>query len=171
MSITLSRCALRPWRPGDELSLVRHANDPEVARNLRDLFPHPYTSRDALDWIAFATQASPSTEFAIVVDGQAVGGIGLVIQPDIFRRSAEVGFWLGRAYWGRGIVSEALVAFTDYAFRTFDVVRLYAGVIEWNVGSCRVLEKAGFTLEARLKQAITKAGRTVDEFLYAKIKD
>ena len=171
MRIRLAHCTLRPWHHGDEAAVAHHANDREVWRNLRDVFPHPYTLQDAIDWVGHASSQSPVSEFAISIDSEAVGGIGIVPQQDIFRRSAEVGFWLGRAHWGRGLATEALVAVTDYAFATFDLSRLYAGVIEWNVASCRVLEKAGYTLEARLRKAVTKDGQTVDEFLYAKVRD
>jgi RimJ/RimL family protein N-acetyltransferase len=170
MTIVLSSCTLRPWQRGDEPSLARHANDREVWRNLRDVFPYPYTMEAARDWVRHARSVSPTSDFAIVVDGAPVGGIGLVVQPDIFRRSAEVGFWVGREHWGRGLATEALSAFVEYAFTTFDLVRLYAGVIEWNAPSGRVLEKAGFSLEGRLRKAVLKDGQIADELLYALVR-
>lgn len=171
MIITLSRCTLRPWRPGDEAGLARHANDREVWRNLRDAFPHPYTIHDAREWVRHVDVQAPVTEFAIVVGGEAAGGIGFIVQSDIFRRSAEVGFWIGREHWGRGIVTEALVAVTDYAFASFDLVRMYAGVIDWNLAYSRVLEKAGYALEGRLRRAVTKDGSVADELLYGKVAE
>jgi RimJ/RimL family protein N-acetyltransferase len=170
MEIVLATCSLRPWKRGDEASLTRHANDREVWRNLRDLFPHPYTMDAARDWVRHARTISPPTDLAVVVDGAAIGGIGLVVQPDMFRRSAEIGYWLGQEYWGRGIATEAVTAFVEYAFSTFDLVRLYAGIIDWNVASGRVLEKAGFVLEGRLRKAITKDGQTADELIYALVR-
>jgi RimJ/RimL family protein N-acetyltransferase len=107
------------------------------------------------------------TSYAIVVDGEAVGGIGIVLQPDVFRRSAEIGYWLGEQYWGRGIVTEALRALTEYAFANFDLCRIYAGVFESNPASMRVLEKAGYAFEGRMKKAVTKDGKTMDDFIYA----
>jgi ribosomal-protein-alanine N-acetyltransferase len=169
MRIELSRSLLRPWQLEDAPSLVRQANNRRISQNLRDAFPHPYTVDDADRWLAVANKHDPPTNFAIVVEGAAVGGIGLVLKEDVYYRSAEVGYWLGEQYWGRGIVSEALQAVSDYAFRTFDVVRLYAGVFGWNPASARVLEKAGFSFEARLKNAITKDGRMTDELIYAKV--
>ncbi len=170
MEPRLTRCIIRSWRPGDEASLVRHANNRNVWRNLRDEFPHPYTPADAAEWIRKATGASPETAFAIAVDGAAVGGIGLRLGHDVYRRSAEIGYWLGEAYWGRGIATEAVHAMTDYGFARFDLARLWAGVFESNPASTRVLEKAGYELEARLRQSVTKDGQTMDELLYAIIR-
>ena len=143
MELKLSKSLLRSWIPGDLASLVRHANSRVIWRNLRDAFPHPYTPADAKHWIQIANPTTPITNFAIVVEGAAVGGIGLVLKDDVFRRSAEIGYWLGEEYWGRGIVTEAARAVTDYAFATFDLCRVFAGVFEWNPASMRVLEKAG----------------------------
>jgi RimJ/RimL family protein N-acetyltransferase len=122
---------------------------------------------DAEDWIRKASSDDPITSFAIEVDHAAVGGIGLVLQTDIFRRSAEIGYWLGEDYWGRGIITEAVKAFTAWGFASFDLSRIYAGVFEWNPASSRVLEKAGFEFEGRMKKAVTKEGRTGDELIYA----
>ncbi len=171
MRIELSQAVLRPWRQDDAASLVQQANNRRVAHNLRDAFPHPYTAEDATNWVAIANVAEPLRHFAIAVDGAAVGGIGLVIKDDVHRRSAEVGYWLGEAYWGRGIATEALRAISDYAFATFDLIRLFAGVFDWNPASARVLEKAGFEFEARHRRAITKGDRTGDELLYVLLRD
>ena len=170
MEIKLNKSTLRPWKRGDEESLVRHANSRRIWRNLRDAFPHPYTLADAKRWIEIANPAPPPLNFAIVVDGAAVGGIGLLLKEDVFRRSVEIGYWLGEEYWGRGIVTEAVRAVTDYAFATFDICRVYAGVFEWNPGSIRVLEKAGYEFECRLKKSVTKDGETIDELIYAMIR-
>jgi RimJ/RimL family protein N-acetyltransferase len=170
MEIELSKSTLRAWRAGDEESLVRHANSLAVWRNLRDAFPHPYTLADALHWIEVANPTGKITNFAIVVDGSAVGAIGIELKGDVFRRSAEIGYWLGEEYWGRGIVTEALRAVTDYAFATFDLCRLSAGVFEWNPGSMRVLEKAGYELECRMRKSVTKDGQTIDELIYVSLR-
>jgi ribosomal-protein-alanine N-acetyltransferase len=167
MELKLTRSTIRDWREGDEASLVRHANNRKIWQNVRDAFPHPYTTMDAEDWIRKASSDDPITSFAIEVDHAAVGGIGLVLQTDIFRRSAEIGYWLGEDYWGRGIVTEAVKAFTVWGFANFDLSRIYAGVFEWNPASSRVLEKAGFEFEGRMKKAVTKEGRTGDELIYA----
>jgi [ribosomal protein S5]-alanine N-acetyltransferase len=167
MELKLTRSTIRDWHKGDEASLVRHANNHKIWQNVRDAFPSPYTTADAEDWIDKAGSDDPITSFAIEVDGAAVGGIGVVLQGDIFRRSAEIGYWLGEEYWGRGIVTEAVKVFTEWAFANFDLCRIYAGVFEWNPASARVLEKAGFEFEGRMKKAVTKEGRTGDELIYA----
>src|SRR5688500_12648936 len=110
--INLGSCVLRPWRAEDADSLCRHANDRQLWLNLRDRFPHPYTRADAENWIEFAGPANPLTNFAIEVDGEAAGGIGLILHGDIERTSAEIGYWLGRQHWGRGIMSAAVAAIT-----------------------------------------------------------
>lgn len=164
-------CILRPWRAGDEPSLVRHANNRKIWRNLRDLFPHPYTSEDARRWIALCLDApEPPTNLAIAVEGEAAGGIGLVRQTDVARHTAEVGYWLGESLWGRGIATEALKLMVEYAFNTFDLVRLEAGVFEWNPASARVLEKAGFNFECRHRKAVFKDGEFIDRFLFARVR-
>jgi RimJ/RimL family protein N-acetyltransferase len=169
--ITLTSATLRPWRPGDAGSLVRHANNREVSRNLRDSFPFPYTEADAHAWLSGRVGEAPPLNLAIEVDGEAAGGIGVHTQDDVFRRSAEIGYWLGQAHWDRGIMTEAVVAMSDYAFATLDIVRLFAGVFSSNPASARVLEKAGYQLEGRLRAAVTKDGETLDQLLYALVRE
>jgi RimJ/RimL family protein N-acetyltransferase len=166
MEIALAACVLRGWRASDESTLAHHANNPNVADNLRDIFPQPYSPADARHWIKRNAGVSPQTQFAIVVDGAAVGGIGVTILTDIFRRSAEIGYWLGEKYWGQGIMSEAVPAVTRYAFETFDLARVFAYVFASNPASARVLEKAGFALEGRLRNHVTKNAVTMDELVY-----
>jgi ribosomal-protein-alanine N-acetyltransferase len=170
MELKLSRSTIRNWRRGDEESVVRHANNHKIWRNLRDMFPHPYTRADADRWIEKESSLPLSTNYAIDVGGEAVGAIGLILYDDVFRRSAEIGYWLGEEYWGKGIVTEAVRALTDYAFSNFDLRRVYAGVFEWNAGSMRVLEKAGYQFEARLRKHVTKDGETIDQFIYAIVR-
>lgn len=170
MELILKNCRVRYFQDGDEESLALNANNKNIWLNLRNFFPHPYTLQDAKNWIKQTAITNPKTIFAIDVRGEAVGGIGFNIKDDVFFRSAEIGYWLGEKYWGKGIATEALIAVTKYAFDNFDIVRLYAGVYEWNKSSIRVLEKAGYNFEARLRKAVTKNGKTVDEFLFAKIK-
>jgi ribosomal-protein-alanine N-acetyltransferase len=170
VELKLSRCLLRPWRVGDEASLVRYANNRNVSRNLRDRFPYPYTAADADEWIKLAAAQTRPTSFAIVVAGEAVGGVGIELGTDIFRRSAEIGYWLGEPFWGRGIATEVLRAMTEYAFAHFDICRLHAGVFDWNPASARVLEKAGYTLEGRARLGVVKDGRLGDRLLYALVR-
>jgi RimJ/RimL family protein N-acetyltransferase len=162
---------LRPWKPADKDALVRYANNPHIWMNLRDRFPHPYTEADADVWLArsAARQEKPNT-FAIDVQGEAVGGIGLDVLRDVHRIAAEIGFWVAEPFWGKGIATAAVEQLTQYAFANFPVERLQAMVFEWNPASARVLEKAGFTLEGRLRRHVIKAGRIGDSLLYARIR-
>lgn len=168
MELPLQRSFLRSWRSGDEVSLEKHANNRKVWINVRDHFPHPYTRGDALRWVQHASMNLTDTVFAIVVDGQAVGSIGLVAKDDVYRKSMEIGYWIGEEFWGRGIVSEAVGAVTEYAFNNFDIVRIYADVFDWNAASARVLIKNGYKFEARLHRAVIKDGVIADALIYAK---
>lgn len=167
MEIHAGDWVLRPWQEGDEPALVKYANNRNVWINLKDLFPHPYTMEDAEAWVQSQKDRDSPTNFAIANADEAIGAIGLRLQGDIYRRSAEVGYWLGEPFWGQGIATHALRAITAYAFANFDLVRLYATVKEWNPALARVLEKCGFTLEARLRKSAIKDGRMIDLFLYA----
>ncbi len=160
-------CLIRPWQHADRESLVRHADNRRVWLMLRDQFPHPYTPADADAWLAHVAQQHPVTSFAITVAGEAVGGIGVAPQPDVHRRSAEVGYWLGEAFWNRGIMTAAVRTFTTYAFDAYDLIRIFAGVFSSNPASMRVLEKAGYTREGVLRRSVVKDGQILDQILYA----
>jgi RimJ/RimL family protein N-acetyltransferase len=170
MEIRLARCTLRPWRRGDEEALVRGANNREVWRNLRDLFPHPYTLADARAWIERCVGLDPPRGFAIEVRGEACGSIGVFTLEDVHRRTAEIGYWLAEKEWGRGIMTEAVAAMTERAFRELDVVRIQAAVFEWNPASMRVLEKCGYVREAWLRKSVWKDGQLIDSAMYAKLR-
>jgi len=167
MRLPLKSCEVRSWRVSDLEPLVRYANNRNIWLNLRDRFPHPYTKSDGQRFIRTMRQANPETAFAIVVDAEAAGGIGFMLQHDVDRASTEIGYWLGEPFWGRGIVTEALAAMTKYAIETHGVTRVFAVPFAHNVASCRVLEKAGYVLEARLRRSAIKDGRVVDQFQYA----
>lgn len=172
--LELGDCVLRPWADGDVEALVRHANDRDVSRNLRDRFPFPYTEADARGWIAIAAEPDPLTNVAIEVDGEAVGGVGLDPRDpeDVERHTAEIGYWLGRAVWGRGLATQAVIAWTAYAFRTFPALqRLEAGVYGWNPASMRVLEKAGYTREGTARRAVVKDGAFTDRVLFGILRE
>jgi RimJ/RimL family protein N-acetyltransferase len=168
--LQLTHCTLRPWRASDAASLIRHANDREVWRNLRDRFPHPYTPDDAAAWLTWVAQQAPCTHWAIEVQGEAAGGIGLTIGEDVHARVAEVGYWLGRAFWNRGVATEALIAVTEHAFAAHDLLRIEAHAFGWNAASMRVLEKAGYLREACLRRAVVKDGEVTDMVIYAVLR-
>jgi ribosomal-protein-alanine N-acetyltransferase len=165
------RCTLRPWRPADAESLVRHGNNLNVAKHLRDRFPHPYTRDDAREFLNAICGAEPQTNFAIDVSGEAAGGLGFVPGRDVERYSAEVGYWLGEAFWRRGIGTEALELFAQYAFDDLRLLRLFALPLADNLASIRVLEKAGFTREGMLRASCVKYGEPRDQLLFAKINE
>jgi RimJ/RimL family protein N-acetyltransferase len=150
--------------------LVRHANNRQVWINLRDKFPYPYTEANAREFLAHVGQQDPTTVWAIEVEGEAAGAIGLVILSDIERVSAEVGYWLGEACWGRGVATAALRAVTAEAFRRFALRRIFALPFADNAASIRVLEKAGYTLEGRMPESAVKDAVIRDQCLYGAYK-
>lgn len=158
---------LRPWNINDLDSLVTNANNPNIAKFMTDGFPHPYTKEKGISFIEMATKDSPIHIFAIDMDGKAVGGIGIYPQQDIMKKNAELGYWLGEEYWGKGIVSGAIKQVIDFAFTTYDINRVFARPFGTNVASQKVLEKCGFKLEARLEKVIFKNGEYLDELIYA----
>lgn len=164
-------CTLRPWRPSDALAVSEHANNPAIGRNLRDGFPYPYTRDDAVRFIESARALQPLCRFAIVVQGEAIGSIGFVLHPNVERVSAEVGYWLGERFWGRGIMSDAVRAVTRYAIEHHGLTRVFAVPYEWNPASFRVLEKAGFVLEGRMRRSAIKDGQIIDQLLYAYVAE
>ena len=166
----LSLGYLRPWREGDEDSLVRHASNRNIWNNVRDFFPYPYTPRDAHSWVRANKSYQQPNNLAIEVHGQAVGNIGFTVKDDIYRYNAEIGYWISEDYWGRGIMTEALPIMTEYIFKNFQVNRLFACILEGNVGSMRVLETAGYRCEAVLRKAVIKNNQYLDEYIFALLR-
>ncbi len=158
---------LRPWKETDVDSLVKFANNVEIARFMTDGFPHPYSPEHAKAFIEFAMKGSPAHIFAIEVNGEASGGIGLHMQSDIQRKNAEMGYWLAQPYWGNGIISKAISQMLEYGFKTFDITRIYARPFGTNIASQKVLEKTGFILEAKFEKSLFKHGEYLDELVYA----
>ncbi len=168
MELVLERCTIRPWRLEDAESLTKHANNRKVWLGLRDVFPHPYTIQDARKFLERAISEQPTAVFCVSVDTRAVGGIGIRLGNDVHRCTAELGYWLGEEFWGRGIMSEAVGIFKDFCFTNFPVRRIYAEPFANNPASARVLEKAGFVFEGCLKNNVIKDGKLLDSLLYAK---
>ena len=168
LATPLPGCALRPWRPADRDNLVRHADNRLVWRNLTDTFPHPYTPQDADGWLALCAQPGRSVHLAITVDDAAVGGVGAIAGHGIGCAGADFGYWLGQAFWGRGIATAAARALADQLLGTGAFARLQASVFAWNPASMRVLEKAGFVREGVLRHSVTKDGCLIDSVLYAR---
>jgi RimJ/RimL family protein N-acetyltransferase len=166
MHLDCGPCVVRSWRAEDLDALLRHADNPKVAANMRDRFPHPYTREAGAGWLAIALTMRPETAFVIEHGGELVGGIGVHLNQDVERVSAEVGYWLGEAVWGRGLATAALAGFSRYAFEAFDLTRLYALPFAHNAASRRVLEKAGYRLVGVLRRSAVKLGEVVDQALY-----
>lgn len=167
MELALERSTIRSWRAADVPALVRYANNRKIWLNLRDRFPHPYTKADGQSFVRQARRMDPETFFAVAVDGVAVGAIGYVLQHDVERVSAEVGYWLAEDFWGRGIATEALRALTAHAIAAHGLTRLFAVPFASNTASCRVLEKAGYVREATLRRSAVKGGVVIDQQQYA----
>lgn len=170
MQLDLETCGVRSFRETDAAELARHANNRNVWLQLRDRFPHPYTIDDARGFITFARGADPETAFAVTVGDLPVGSVGAVLGEDVERCSAEVGYWLGESCWGRGIATRALVGFTRFALAAYEVERLFAVPFAANTASCRVLEKAGYRLEGRMRRSAVKDGVVQDQLLYATLR-
>lgn len=170
MRLECNLCAIREWQPSDEAALIAVTNNRNVWRNLHHRFPHPYTQADARFWFSLLAAMPEPTHWAIEVNGVAVGGIGVDLCEGIFAKSGQFGYWLGEQYWGRGIVSEAVRAASEYALNHFDLARLEAPVFAWNPASMRVLEKAGFVREGFLRNSVLKDGQLIDQALYALVR-
>ena len=158
---------LRPWKLDDLKDLVNYANNRKIAANLTDLFPHPYCEEDGSKFIKMTLKQSPTQVFAIEINQKASGSIGLHPQTDVHGKNMELGYWLAEDYWDKGLMTAAVQQITLYGFKTFDVNRIYARPFGTNIGSQKVLEKAGFKLEGRFNNAIFKNGIYLDEMIYA----
>jgi [ribosomal protein S5]-alanine N-acetyltransferase len=171
MHLVVDGCEVRAYRAADAASLAAHADDREVWRQLRDAFPHPYTRADAEAFIAMAISPGAHRAFAIAIGDEAVGGVGYTLRSDVERISSEIGYWIGRAFWGRGLMTRVVRAFTAAVFDAHpELRRVYALPFASNPASARVLEKAGFTLEGRLRQAVIKDGQVLDQLVYGRLR-
>lgn len=158
---------LRPWHINDAKDLAELANNKNIAQFMADVFPHPYTIENAKTFIAFATSNPNSKIFAIIFDSKPVGSIGLHLQTDILRKNAEIGYWLGEQYWGKGIITQAVPQMIDYGFKNMDIVRIFARIFGSNKASQKVVEKCGFKLEGKYEKTIFKNNELIDELIYA----
>jgi len=157
---------LRPWHENDLESLVKYANNINIAKFMTDGFPFPYTTENGKSFIEFATKNKPTHIFAIEVNGEAIGGIGIHFQTDIYRKNAEMGYWLAEPFWGNGIVTKAIKEMLVYGFEQFDINRIFARPFGNNKASQKVLEKVGFIREAKFEKTLFKNGEFLDELIY-----
>jgi ribosomal-protein-alanine N-acetyltransferase len=170
MLLDLGDLQIRAWRKSDLDALLRYANNPKIAANLRDQFPHPYTRRDGMEYLNYVRDMDVPISFAIEHGGEAVGGIGFKLGMDIARLSAEMGYWLAEPLWGRGLATRAVTAGSDWAFDGYKVVRIFATVFAHNAASIRVLEKSGFVREGILRRSAIKNGVILDQAMYSKVR-
>ena len=170
MELISGNIKLRPLRASEAGRMAELANNEKIACNLRDGFPHPYTLADAENFLSKFTNQDPVTYFGIDFNGEYVGNISLVPCQDIYRMSAEIGYFIGEPYWNKGIVTTAVKLITEYGFQHLGIIRIQTGVFEYNTASQRVLEKCGFVKEGVFRKSVIKRGKLWDEVRYAKLK-
>lgn len=163
------KCVVRTYHPDDAPSLAANGNNRRIWVNLRDRFPHPFTAEGGRMYINYCIEADEPS-FAIEVDGQAIGGISLHLGQDVERIGAELGYWIGEPYWGRGIATAAIKLIVDYGFRERALLRIWAVPFATNLASCRALEKNGFTREGTLRSSAIKDGKVCDQHMYSRIR-
>ncbi len=171
MLIDLGEYYIRSYEKSDKDTLVKYANNYNVSKNLRDSFPYPYTEKDANRWIGLVFGQTPELNFAIADKNELIGAIGIMLQPDVYRFSAEIGYWLAEPFWGKGIATQAVKKMTGFAFSQFKFNRLFAGGFEGNESSLRVLEKAGYKLEGNYRKAVYKENKFRDQLMYSILKE
>jgi ribosomal-protein-alanine N-acetyltransferase len=172
MEILFEEIVLRPWSVRDAKRLASIADNKKIADNLRDGFPFPYSISDARNWLDIILPENiPPRFFAITVNNDLAGSIGIVTKSDIYRKNFEIGYFLAEEFWGKGIATKAIKAATSYAFKDFDIVRVYAEPFSDNIGSRRALEKAGFNLEATLRKNVIKNGIIKDSCIYSVLRE
>ena len=162
---------LRAWAQSDHDSLVRYGNNRLVWRNLTDMFPHPYTIADAVAWVRTAIEPGPSILLAIDLEGEAIGGAGVIASEGNSFHTGQFGYWLGQPHWGKGIATRCARALRDHAFAGGRFKRLEAPVFAWNPASMKVLEKVGFIREGVLRRSVLKDGQLIDSVMYAATTD
>lgn len=162
---------LKDLGPGDCVRLAELADNIKIWQMVRDYFPHPYSVKDAETFINMVSLENPRQNFGIEYQGELCGVIGLVLQEDVYKRSAELGYWIGEKFWGKGIATKAVELILKYGFEELQLVRIYSGVFENNPASMKVLEKNGFQKEAIMRKAVFKNAVLMDEHLYSKLND
>ncbi len=172
MEIFFEGIVLRPWSIKDASRLAVIANNRKIYDNLRDGLPSPYSLKDARNWLHLILPDNfPPRFFAITIDKQIAGSIGITTKTDIYRKNLEIGYFIAEEYWGRGIATKAIKAATSYAFKEFDIVRIYAEPFADNIGSRKALENAGYTLEATLKRYVIKNNIIKDSCIYSVLRE
>ena len=163
---------IRGWRLEDAPLLAAALNNKSVQNNLRDGIPYPYTESDADSFIRamISADATKTFAFAITVNDKAVGSIGVFRKDNIHIRTAEMGYFVAEQYWGMGLGTSAVKQITRYVFDNTDIIRIFAEPFDYNVASCRILEKSGFFFEGTLRSNAIKNGCVIDMKLYSLVK-
>ena len=162
---------IRPLKLSDKAELAEHANNKKIWDNLRDYIPYPYTESDAEFFIKLTKEENPKQTFGIEYKGKISGVVGLVIQKDVYHKTAEIGYWIGEPFWGNGIATKAVELITKYGFDKLDLNRIFSGVFEYNIASMKVLEKNGYEKEGIFKNAILKNNKVYDEHRFYKLNE
>lgn len=171
INLVIKGVTVRTYKESDKFNLTRVADNKNVWDNLRDSFPYPYHIQDAEEFIERCRKEEPQRTFAIEYEEKCIGSIGLVLQSDIYRKSAEIGYFIGEPYWGKGIASKAVEVVLKYGFEQLDLIRIFCGIFDFNKASMRVVEKCGFELESIARKAIIKNGKIHDEYRYVKLRE
>lgn len=170
MKAQIGNYFVRDWTPDDVEAVAKYANNPRIATQLRDGFPHPYELSDAEEFLSRVLKRDSPSVFAIATEEEAIGSIGLLLGKDVHRLSAELGYWLAEPFWNQGIMTMAVTHVVNYGFTVLQLNRIYAGPYATNPASARVLEKSGFVREGVLRASVIKQGRVLDQILYAKVR-
>jgi RimJ/RimL family protein N-acetyltransferase len=160
---------LREWKKSDATTLARIANNKKIWDNVRDRLPYPYSEKDAKEWLALVRKQKTVTTFCVEANGEVAGSIGFTLKDDVYRKNAEIGYFIAEEYWRSGIATEAVKQLVDYIEKNFDVVRIYAEVFDYNKASMKVLEKNGFYLESIRKKAAIKNDVILDDYVWVKL--
>lgn len=163
--------SLKAITTADLAELAKQANDPAIAANLRDIFPSPYTLKDAEDFLSMVQQGKLGLVWGIFYNDHIAGVINIRPGEDIYRHSGEIGCWLGTEYQNRGIASEAITLITTYAFKELNLYRLFSRAFEHNQASHHLMINNGYHLEAVHKKSLIKNGNLYDECLFVKLND
>lgn len=153
----------------ERFALLR--NNPNVLNNGYDKTPNPFTKKDAVDFINLQLEKKPAQRFLIFYDNELAGEIGITIQDDVHRLCAEIGYFIAEPFWGKGLATQAIKKMTQYTFSTFEVIRIIAGVFDFNKASMKALEKNGYYLESIRKRSIIKNGQIIDDYIWVKLKE
>lgn len=162
---------IRPWKWSDNKTLASLINNKKIWDNVRDLLPHPYSVKDADFFLKHNIGQKTITNFAILYNGEIAGGIGYIPKDDVYRLSAEIGYWVAEPYWGKGVATSAIgLMLQVIRDQSPDIIRIYAEVFSHNKASMRALEKNGFQLESVRKQAVVKNGVVMDDHVYVLLR-